>query len=205
MPALANMDIGRRMGIGDFGGDVSRAIRRQKYGYDFNDFYTSVLGGITLQSILQAQNQLDYGNDVEAIKAISPALGNIAQAIVGERRTTRGRLAATYDSTGTRVMKALGFKPLDETVETEKARMIQEERSIKRASDAKLIDAYIRALEDKDEKRMQELLTELKKRKITAKRVNSEIKRKRLSQFERAIENEGSKEKRKRAQERFNW
>ena len=205
LPALANMDIGRRMGVGDFGGDVSRTIRGQKYGYDFNDFYTSVLGGITLQSILQAKKQLDYGNDIEAIKAMSPALGNIAQAIVGERRTTRGRLAATYNSTSTRVMKALGFKPLDETVETEKARMIQEERSIKRASDAKLIDAYIRALEVKDEDRMQELLTELKNRKITAKRVNSEIKRKRLSQLERAIENEGSKEKRRRAQERFNW
>ena len=205
LPALANMDIGRRMGVGDFGGDVSKTIRRQKYGYDFGDFLTSVFGGVTLQSILQAQKQLDYGNDIEAIKAMSPALGNIAQAIVGERRTTRGRLAATYNSTSTRVMKALGFKPLDETIETEKARMIQEERSIKRASDAKLIDAYIRALEAKDEKRMQELLTELKNRKITAKRVNSEIKRKRLSQLERAIENEGSKEKRRRAQERFNW
>ena len=205
LPALANLDIGRRIGIGDFGGDVSKTLRGQKYGYDMGDFMTSLVGGIVLQSTLQSLKQLSYGNEIEAVKALSPALGNIAQAIVGERKTTRGRLATKYDGAGTRTMKALGFKPLDETVETEKARMIQEERSIKKMGDTRLIDEFIRAKEDGDKERMNELTAELKKRGISAKRVNNEIKRKKQSQFERAIDNEGSKKRRQAAQERFNW
>ena len=204
-PALGGVNVGRRVGIGDFGGDVSKTLRGERYGYDLNDFLYSLAGGICAQSILQAKTQYDQGNTVEAIKAISPAVGNLAQAIVGERKTTRGRLATKYTSTTERVMKALGFMPLDETIENEKTRMIKEERGVNTKTDTKLIDAYIRAKENNDKEEMYRLLEKLEKRKISLKRVTNEEKRKKQTQLDRAIENAASKRKRRELAETYNW
>ena len=204
-PALGGVNVGRRVGIGDFGGDVSKTLRGERYGYDLGDFAVSLAGGILAQSILQASTQYNQGNTIEAIKAMSPAVGNLAQAIVGERKTTRGRLATKYTSTTERVMKALGFMPLDETIENEKTRMIKEERGVNTKTDTKLIDAYIRAKENNDKEEMYRLLEKLEKRKISLKRVTNEEKRKKQTQLDRAIENAASKKKRRELAEAYNW
>ncbi len=204
-PALGGVNVGRRVGIGDFGGDVSKTLRGERYGYDLGDFAVSLAGGILAQSILQASTQYNQGNTIEAIKAMSPAVGNLAQAIVGERKTTRGRLATKYTSTNERVMKALGFMPLDETIENEKTRMIKEERGVNTKTDTKLIDAYIRAKENNDKEEMYRLLEKLEKRKISLKRVTNEEKRKKQTQLDRAIENAASKRKRRELAETYNW
>lgn len=186
LPAKFGVNIGRRMGIGDFGGDVSKSLRGGKYGYDLGDLSLSLFGGVMFSSIKQAMTQWGNGNVIEAIKAFSPALGNAAQAVVGERRTTRGRVATRYDDISTRIIKALGFMPIEETKEGEKERILKEERRIKTRSEQRIIDDFIRAKEDGDKKRMHDLIETMRKKGIKPKRVADEIKRKSQTGLERA-------------------
>ena len=186
LPAKFGVNIGRRMGIGDFGGDVSKSLRGGKYGYDLDDLSLSGLGGVMFSSIKQAMTQWGNGNVIEAIKAFSPALGNAAQAVVGERRTTRGRVATRYDDISTRIIKALGFMPIEETKEGEKERILKEERRIKTRNEQRIIDDFIRAKEDGNKKRMHDLIETMRKKGIKPKRVADEIKRKNQTGLERA-------------------
>lgn len=186
LPAKFGVNIGRRMGVGDFGGDVSKSLRGGKYGYDLGDLSSSLLGGVMFSSIKQAMTQWGNGNVIEAIKAFSPALGNAAQAVVGERRTTRGRVATRYDDISTRIIKALGFMPIEETKEGEKERILKEERRIKIRGEQRIIDDFIRAKEDGDKKRMHDLIETMRKKGIKPKRVADEIKRKSQTGLERA-------------------
>ena len=186
LPAKFGVNIGRRMGVGDFGGDVSKSLRGGKYGYDLGDLSSSLLGGVMFSSIKQAMTQWGNGNVIEAIKAFSPALGNAAQAVVGERRTTRGRVATRYDDISTRIIKALGFMPIEETKEGEKERILKEERRIKIRGEQRIIDDFIRAKEDGDKKRMHDLIETMRKKGIKPKRVADEIKRKNQTGLERA-------------------
>ena len=186
LPAKFGVNIGRRMGVGDFGGDVSKSLRGGKYGYDLGDLSLSLLGGVMFSSIKQAMTQWGNGNVIEAIKAFSPALGNAAQAVVGERRTTRGRVATRYDDISTRIIKALGFMPIEETKEGEKERILKDERRIKIRGEQRIIDDFIRAKEDGDKKRMHDLIETMRKKGIKPKRVADEIKRKNQTGLERA-------------------
>ncbi|KXB91753.1 transglycosylase SLT domain protein [Veillonellaceae bacterium DNF00626] len=186
LPVKFGVNIGRRMGVGDFGGDVSKSLRGGKYGYDLGDLRLSLLGGVMFSSIKQAMTQWGNGNVIEAIKAFSPALGNAAQAVVGERRTTRGRVATRYDDISTRIIKALGFMPIEETKEGEKERILKEERRIKVRNEQRIIDDFIRAKEDGDKKRMHDLIETMRKKGIKPKRVADEIKRKNQTGLERA-------------------
>lgn len=188
LPANFNVNIGRRMGVGDFGGDIAKSLRGQKYGYDLGDLALSAVGGILFSSIKQAMTQWGNGNEIETIKEFSPALGNMAQAIVGERRTTRGRVATRYNDVYTRILKALGFMPLSETKEGESERIIKEERRVKTRSEQQIIDDFIRAKADGDKERMHELIKVMREKKITPKRVVNEIKRKEQTGLERAEE-----------------
>ena len=197
LPAKFGVNIGRRMGVGDFGGDVSKSLRGGKYGYDLGDLSLSFLGGVMFSSIKQAMTQWGNGNVIEAIKAFSPALGNAAQAVVGERRTTRGRVATRYDDISTRIIKALGFMPIEETKEGEKERILKEERRIKTRSEQRIIDDFIRAKEDGDKKRMHDLIETMRKKGIKPKRVADEIKRKNQTGLERA-EDSGKKKQDKK-------
>lgn len=197
LPAKFGVNIGRRMGVGDFGGDVSKSLRGGKYGYDLGDLSLSLLGGVMFSSIKQAMTQWGNGNVIEAIKAFSPALGNAAQAVVGERRTTRGRVATRYDDISTRIIKALGFMPIEETKEGEQERILKDERRIKTRNEQRIIDDFIRAKEDGDKKRMHDLIETMRKKGIKPKRVADEIKRKNQTGLERA-EDLGKKKQNKK-------
>lgn len=60
-------------------------------------------------------HQAHEGNPIEALKAVSPALGNMAQAYVGVSRTTHHRVNTRYDSAYDKIAHALGFRSVEES------------------------------------------------------------------------------------------
>ena len=73
------------------------------------------LGGPMAVSAINMLRQAHEGNPIEALKAFSPALGNMAQAWAGESRTTRHRVNARYDTAYDKIAHALGFRSADES------------------------------------------------------------------------------------------
>ena len=73
------------------------------------------LGGPALSSVYGVQQQMKQGNPIEALKAVSPALGNMVQAYVGESRTTRHRVNARYDTVYDKLVHAFGFRSVEES------------------------------------------------------------------------------------------
>jgi hypothetical protein len=75
----------------------------------------NMLGGPALNSAVNMLRQAHEGNPIEALKAVSPALGNMAQAWAGESRTTRHRVNSRYDTTYDKIAHALGFRTAEES------------------------------------------------------------------------------------------
>ena len=73
------------------------------------------LGGPMAVSAINMLRQAHEGNPIEALKALSPALGNMAQAAVGESRTTRHRVNTRYDTAYDKIAHALGFRSVGES------------------------------------------------------------------------------------------
>ena len=73
------------------------------------------LGGPMAVSAINMLRQAHEGNPIEALKALSPALGNMAQAWAGVSRTTRHRVNTRYDTTYDKIAHALGFRSVDES------------------------------------------------------------------------------------------
>jgi len=73
------------------------------------------LGGPMAVSAINMLRQAHEGNPIEALKALSPALGNMAQAAVGESRTTRHRVNTRYDTAYDKIAHALGFRSVEES------------------------------------------------------------------------------------------
>ena len=106
------LDISGRIGMSNaFGGEFYGAHKPESVG----EMAIQQLGGPALNSVYSARHQLAQGNPIEALKAVSPALGNMFQAAVGESRTTRHRVSARYDSTYDKLVHALGFRSVEES------------------------------------------------------------------------------------------
>ena len=163
-------DISYRVGIGDFG-----RLEMPKTGGEA----IAKLFGVAGSSIYQASKQLSSGNINEAIKAISPGVGNIAIAMSGKVKTTRGRDKYSFgeDAYG-RVLKGLGFMPIKEKIESDITRIVKNEESKKREEEIKAIDEYLR-------EPSRENINKLKEMKISAKRVDMERKKKNQTPAER--------------------
>ena len=73
------------------------------------------LGGPMAVSTINMLRQAHEGNPIEALKALSPALGNMAQAWAGESRTTRHRVNTRYDTAYDKITHALGFRSVEES------------------------------------------------------------------------------------------
>lgn len=111
VPGLFNVDISGRVGMaGSFSGKFYGNAPESTGGV-----IASALGGPLLSTIVNTSTQLRQGNPVEAIKAISPALGNMLQAAYGETHTTGHRVATVYEDGWSRFMHGLGFRSADES------------------------------------------------------------------------------------------
>ena len=106
------IDVSKRIGIsGAFSGEFFGAQKPESVG----GMLAMQLGGPAVNTAVNMQHQLHNGNPIEALKAFSPALGNMAQAMVGVSRTTRHRVKSRYETAYDRIIHALGFRSVDES------------------------------------------------------------------------------------------
>jgi predicted ABC-type ATPase len=106
------LDISGRIGMSNaFGGEFYGAQKPESVA----GVIGQQLGGPAANSIYNMFHQFHEGNNIEALKAVSPALGNMFQAVVGESRTTRHRVNARYDTAYDKIAHALGFRSVEES------------------------------------------------------------------------------------------
>lgn len=105
------LDISGRIGM-------SNAFSGEFYGQkpdSVSGVVAQQLGGPMAATAINMLHQAHEGNPIEALKAVSPALGNIAQAYVGVSRTTHHRVNTRYDSAYDKIAHALGFRSVEES------------------------------------------------------------------------------------------
>lgn len=106
------IDVSKRIGIsGAFSGEFFGAQKPESV----LDVLGMQLGGPMASTAVNMANQIHNGNPIEALKAFSPALGNMAQAAFGVSRTTRHRVKSRYETAYDRIIHAMGFRSVDES------------------------------------------------------------------------------------------
>ena len=138
--------------------------------------------GPAVSTLLSVIREVGRGNINETLKAVSPGVGNIAQAVAGESKTARGRTNNVYDTMYERLVKGLGFRLADEAVSSDLRNIISTEEKEKQAQDAKAIDNYINNPSDENRNKLAE-------RRISGKRVSTEIQKKSKTGLERSLQN----------------
>ena len=105
------LDISGRIGM-------SNAFSGEFYGQkpdSVSGVVAQQLGGPMAATAINMLHQAHEGNPIEALKAVSPALGNMFQAAVGVSRTTHHRVNTRYDSAYDKIAHALGFRSVEES------------------------------------------------------------------------------------------
>ena len=105
------LDISGRIGM-------SNAFAGEFYGQkpdSVSGVVAQQLGGPMAATAINMLHQAHEGNPIETLKAVSPALGNMAQAAVGVSRTTHHRVNTRYDSAYDKIAHALGFRSVEES------------------------------------------------------------------------------------------
>lgn len=121
--------------------------------------------------------------------SVSPGMGNIAQAIAGESNKTNGRTNTVYDTAYDRVLRAMGFKSVDEAITTDMKAIVSQRKNEKKNARQQAVDNYLK-------EPTSENVGELRKLGITPKQVNEERKKKSQTGLQRTEESVSKKERR---------
>ena len=153
------------------------------------------LGGPMAVSAINMLRQAHEGNPIEALKALSPALGNMAQAWAGESRTTRHRVNTRYDTAYDKIAHALGFRSVDESNNAFIMNYEYEQKSKLNRTKQEAIQEYIDAPSDANRRTINALgITE---RQIKEARIQQE-----RTALERATEGRPNTSRKHRASQR---
>lgn len=173
-----NIDISQRFGMGDF-------ILPPK------STLVDILGGPTLSTITQMYIGIHNNDPLQVLKGFSPALGNYAQVLLGKTVDKKGRTMRGLDSTYDKIVKAVGFRLADESINSDISQVkrqrqseLQEERQ-----------GFIRILLDKEEAgepRTAEDVQKMKEFGITNKTLK-QYRNQRNSSFNERVSKTGSK------------
>ena len=174
--SIAGVDVSSRAGIGD----VSLGSKSTVYG---------LLTGATGSTIEQSCKAIaDFiqgeGSALAVARALSPSVGNIMQALGGETVGARGRKNSTLENNYEILLKATGFKNVDESIEKDTERILKEEKRLRLDERKKVIDRVIKK-QERGEKIDQNDVAELRRLKVTGKQLANERKNKKLSAAER--------------------
>ena len=99
--AGVGMDISKRVGMADM--------------IPSEDNMLAYLTGAAGSTVWQMANAIATGDATKVVKAYSPALGHAIEAAQGYRTTKDGGVAFRYEGLD-RMLKAAGFKPIEETI-----------------------------------------------------------------------------------------
>lgn len=128
-PALAGVDFSRNIGIGDI-------------------VPTNGIEGPTLSTIAnvyKAFRDHEGANNImsNVAKELSPAYANYYQALTGRKRDWNKDVDGRNYSTGERIVKGLGFRPVSDSVEYDTSNIIKEKQDAEKAKKQKLINKYL--------------------------------------------------------------
>lgn len=163
--STAGVDISRRTGLGDI---VPESLKDAL--------------GPTIGTIINVCQQAAQGNPNEVLKAISPSIGNVAQAVTGESKGYRGRTQSKYDDLYDRILKGLGFRTTQEAVETDVTHIIKTEEQERQEKEKAAIDAYLNDPSAANAQRLIDL-------HISSRRVREERREKNKTNVERTKKN----------------
>lgn len=151
--ANANINISERVGM-------SNAFSGEYYGNKPQSSAGALLqlfGGPLVSTVYNVATQIGNHNPIETIKAVSPSLGNMLQAVVGETRTTHHRVGTVYEDMYSRVMHALGFRSVDETNNSFVNSYLYKQKKQAQEDRKDAMDAYIRNPSSENSQRMTSL------------------------------------------------
>lgn len=162
------INVASRVGVGDF-----MAVDNQS-----KTTADRIMGATTMGSTLyQTAKQIGYGNYAEAVRAISPAVGNILIANKGNIKTTRGRMKYKYQSDYERLVRALGFTPLNETLAGDLASNEYAERNAMTIEKERAVDDFMENPSVENAERLNEL-------GVTPKTLKNEMARRTMNRHE---------------------
>ena len=129
VPALAGVDFSRNIGLGDL-------------------VPTNGIEGPTLSTIAnvyKAFRDHEGANNIMSniAKELSPAYANYYQALTGRKRDWNKDVDGRNYSTGERVAKGLGFRPVSDSVEYDTSSIIKDKQDAEKAEKQKLINKYL--------------------------------------------------------------
>lgn len=151
--ANANINISERVGM-------SNAFSGEYYGNKPESSAGALLqlfGGPLVSTVYNVATQIGNHNPIETIKAVSPSLGNMLQAVVGETRTTHHRVGTVYEDMYSRVMHGLGFRSVDETNNSFVNSYLYKQQKQAQEDRKDAMDAYIRNPSSENSQRMTSL------------------------------------------------
>ena len=151
--ANANINISERVGM-------SNAFSGEYYGNKPESSAGALLqlfGGPLVSTVYNVATQIGNHNPIETIKAVSPSLGNMLQAVVGETRTTHRRVGTVYEDMYSRVMHGLGFRSVDETNNSFVNSYLYKQKKQAQEDRKDAMDAYIRNPSSENSQRMTSL------------------------------------------------
>lgn len=126
-PALANINMSNRAGLSDV---IPTSI---------GDF-----AGAALSKTGRLIQDLSGGNYASALRDVSPGLYNLYAAGSGESYGKRGRLNDRYVGVWDRILRAVGFRSVDESAPVDMQRIISHEKSQASKEKQEAQDAYIK-------------------------------------------------------------
>lgn len=168
--AMLGINIGSRIGVGDFMGSDS---------YNSADGVGGLLWNQTTlgSTVNQVSKQMSYRNYAEAVKAINPTVGNILQAYKGEVRTTRGRMKYEYQNLAERIWRGIGFTPLNEAMAGDLSSFEYAETQEQTKGKERAVDDFLADPSEENAKRLNEY-------GVTPKTIQTEAARRTMNRHE---------------------
>ncbi|QDR80243.1 glucosaminidase domain-containing protein [Sporomusa termitida] len=175
------VDVSKSTGIGDFGSADN--MPRNAWERFFSAFGP---GGST---IYNTGVKVAEGDPIGVLNAIAPALGDMAAAITGEKKGKRDRVLNRYEEMHERILKAAGFRTMEEAIASDRGQIEKDVLRAKRDKVAAAIDAYLAAEAAGNQKEKAKAGRELARLRVTGKQLDDERQRKRQTSLERTEQN----------------
>lgn len=143
--------------------------------------------GATLSKSTQFIKDFAEGNKAAMIRDFSPALYNYYTAMAGHSEGRRGRTNDTYDTAYDRLLRALGFRSMKESLSSDVSRITTMEKKEASTEKQKAIDDFLEDPSTENARRLQEL-------GIKPQAVETERKKKKETRLERTAGSFSKKE-----------
>lgn len=113
--------------------------------------------GPTLSKGARLVKDYNENNWPSMLRDVSPGMYNLYAAYAGESRGKRDRLNDRYVTAWDRILRAVGFRSVDETIPTDMQRIISREKSAATKERQEAQDAYIKDPTSENKQRLKDL------------------------------------------------